>query len=61
METPTLFFSSGDPGQTEGPVDDFQRLAASGYLESVGYRVGDPPWEALFGHGVFGGAGSLAE
>ena len=31
-------------------MDDFQRLAASGYIESVGYRVGQPPWDELFGN-----------
>jgi phospholipase C len=49
QETPTFFFSSGC-GESESPVDDFQRLAASGYIESVGYKVGTPPWDELFGN-----------
>ncbi len=48
VETPTLFFSSGS--EAEPPVDDFQRLAQSGYLESVGYKVGSPDWASLFGN-----------
>jgi phospholipase C len=49
METPTLFFSSGCGAEGEG-MDDFQRLAASGYIESVGYTVGRPQWDELFGN-----------
>ena len=49
QETPTLFFSSGC-GEGEPPVDDFRRLADSGYIESVGYTIGSPPWDELFGN-----------
>ena len=39
-----------DAGADFERIDGYRRLAESGYLESVGYRVGEPQWDELFGN-----------
>jgi phospholipase C len=52
METPTVFFSSGCDTAPSAPAapDDFERLAESRFLRSLGVEVGRPSWPQVFGN-----------
>lgn len=49
METPTIFQSSGCDTGPPAP-DDFERLAESSYLRSLGVEVAEPSLDEIFGN-----------